>query len=159
MDDMKNGLYSKYRVTKADGTPLDGDCFVLRPDRDSAARCALKEYAYQTPNDELASDVEDWLDRIGALDYTTREAEEMIAVSKSNEIATLRAENERLRMENARLRREMEAIEKQIKSVRPCKMCVNRKDAPIEGKCLGCNRVIKQNYEWARPCAQNGGAL
>lgn len=43
------GLYDKYRVTKADGTPLDGPCFVLRYDRDPAARRALFAYADSLP--------------------------------------------------------------------------------------------------------------
>lgn len=96
MDDKDRGLYAKYRVTKADGTPLDGDCFVLRPDRDPAARCALKEYAYQTPNGELSADIEEWLDRIGEVDYTTREATQMMDASDEYELAAYRAENERL---------------------------------------------------------------
>lgn len=62
-----------------------------------------------------------------------------------------------LKAENALLRRELEAAVKQIESVRSCKMCVNSKDFPIEGKCRDCNRVIKQGFEWARPCAENGG--
>lgn len=64
MNDMNRGLYSKYRVTKADGTPLDGDCFVLRPDRDPAARAALAAYAASTENRQLASDINVWINRL-----------------------------------------------------------------------------------------------
>ena len=60
-DDGKRGLYSKYKVTKADGTPLDGDCFVLRPDRDEAAISALEAYADATNNENLAADIREWL--------------------------------------------------------------------------------------------------
>ena len=60
-DDGKRGLYSKYKVTKADGTPLDGDCFVLRPDRDEAAIRALEAYADATNNENLAADIREWL--------------------------------------------------------------------------------------------------
>lgn len=84
MNDMDKGLYSKYHVTKADGTPLDGDCFVLRPDRDAAAVKALLAYAANTPNEELSSDIRIWLASIGA------------DMSAPDEIAALRAENERL---------------------------------------------------------------
>lgn len=81
MGDMDKGLYSKYRVTKADGTPLDGDCFVLRPDRDPAAVKALLAYAASTTNEELSSDIRVWLASIGA------------DMDAPNEITALRAEN------------------------------------------------------------------
>ena len=64
MNDKDRSLYSKYRVTKWDGTPLDGDCFVLRPDRDPAARAALAAYAATTENRQLASDINVWMSRI-----------------------------------------------------------------------------------------------
>lgn len=70
MNDMSKGLYSKYIVTKADGTPLDGDCFVLRPDRDSAAFAALERYAEKTRNRELANDIIGWLNSIREADST-----------------------------------------------------------------------------------------
>ena len=65
MADENRGLYSKYNVTKANGDPLDGDCFVLRPDRDPAAWYALSAYAAYTPNYELARDIRTWLKGIG----------------------------------------------------------------------------------------------
>lgn len=75
--DASKGLYNKYIVIKAEeaeevtpglflGRQIDGDCFVLRPDRDHAARAALREYAEETTNLKLAAEIYDWLVRIGA---------------------------------------------------------------------------------------------
>ncbi len=56
------GLYAKYEVRKGD-KPVE-DCFVLRPDRDSAARVALLAYAYATDDLRLRSDLHRWVQRI-----------------------------------------------------------------------------------------------
>ena len=53
------GLYEKYEVRK-DGEPVE-DCFVLEPESDSAAREALIEYAEHTDDDELATDLREWI--------------------------------------------------------------------------------------------------
>lgn len=58
------GLKVKYNVTKVDTNELVGNCFVLRPDKDPVARFALEAYANFTPNEELAKDIEKWLDYI-----------------------------------------------------------------------------------------------
>lgn len=63
-DDSERGLYQKYIVRHADGRELDGQCFVLRPDRDVFARFALEEYARCIWNKTLAADIYAWLDRI-----------------------------------------------------------------------------------------------
>jgi len=63
MDDANVGLYPKYVVQHADGRGLDGDCFVLRPDRDLAAWHALFTYATFTDNERLADDIYAWLER------------------------------------------------------------------------------------------------
>jgi len=56
------GLYRKYRVIKrGTGQEITGPVFVLRPDRDPAAREALLTYARTTPNKVLAEDIESWL--------------------------------------------------------------------------------------------------
>lgn len=63
---MPNGLKLKYNVTKVkDGSPVY-DCFVLRPDKDPAARAALRAYADATTNDELRNDIREWVDEIEA---------------------------------------------------------------------------------------------
>jgi len=67
-DDRQRGLYSKYDVYHAGTDQKVPDCFVLRPDRDEAAQRALAEYAAATPNLNLARDIWEWLERIGAFD-------------------------------------------------------------------------------------------
>jgi hypothetical protein len=61
--DNSGGLKCKYNVEKLDGTPVF-DCFVLRPQKDSAARMALRAYAAYTPNQELKKDIYAWLDEL-----------------------------------------------------------------------------------------------
>lgn len=56
-----DGLKRKYIVFKSDtGEPVE-NCFVLRPDRDRAARDALRAYIVSTENLELAMDLDAWL--------------------------------------------------------------------------------------------------
>lgn len=55
------GLYIKYNVFKVeDGTPVY-NCFVLRPDKDPAARAALRAYAEAAENEALRNDIREWL--------------------------------------------------------------------------------------------------
>ena len=61
---MKNGLMVKYNVTKIDDGTVVNNCFVLRPDKDHAARAALRAYADATPNDALRRDIRKWVDEI-----------------------------------------------------------------------------------------------
>lgn len=53
-----NGIYHKYNVTHSDGSPVDGQCFVLKLS-DPAARRALMTYAIavQDNNPELSTDI------------------------------------------------------------------------------------------------------
>lgn len=57
----KRGLYSKYIIEKADGSPVDPDAyyFVLRLDADRAARHAARTYArdIESTNPGLAADL------------------------------------------------------------------------------------------------------
>lgn len=54
------GLTVKYRVYKArNGEPVE-NCFVLRPDKDSAAYHALIAYALHTDNETLRDDILAW---------------------------------------------------------------------------------------------------
>lgn len=56
------GLYNKYTVINNEtGKQVDGACFVLRPDRDTAAYGALLLYAKLTSNTDLAMDLTRWL--------------------------------------------------------------------------------------------------
>lgn len=55
------GLEVKYRVFKArNNEPVEG-CFVLRPDKDPAARAALRAYMESTDNLVLKNDLNKWL--------------------------------------------------------------------------------------------------
>jgi hypothetical protein len=58
------GLYGKYRVFKARNNEPVEDCFVLRPDKDAAARYALLTYATYCGNPQLAGDLNRWIDEI-----------------------------------------------------------------------------------------------
>lgn len=58
------GLYVKYIVRKIDTGEIVDGCFVLRPDRDPAARAALVAYAKTTENKKLADDIFAWLEEI-----------------------------------------------------------------------------------------------
>lgn len=57
----ENGLYDKYLVYKIDGTPVTDRCFVLKPDKDIAARMALLTYAEYTCDEQLRNDIHQWL--------------------------------------------------------------------------------------------------
>ncbi|OPX46370.1 hypothetical protein CLHUN_01860 [Ruminiclostridium hungatei] len=55
------GLKVKYRVFKArNNEPVEG-CFVLRPDKDLAARTALRAYMHATDNYVLQQDLKKWI--------------------------------------------------------------------------------------------------
>ena len=57
LTDERDGLRQKYRVYKAkDNTPVEC-CFVLRPEKDPAARIAMEAYAKATENKELLEDI------------------------------------------------------------------------------------------------------
>lgn len=58
------GLKRKYIVFKADTGEAVENCFVLRPDIDSAARAALKAYAEATDNKQLSNDIINWVKEI-----------------------------------------------------------------------------------------------
>ncbi|MFB6140048.1 MAG: hypothetical protein ABEJ26_06410 [Halosimplex sp.] len=62
----QKGLYEKYEVRK-DGE-LQTGCFVLKPASDPAAREALKTYARETDNEELAEDIDELVGRLEAMD-------------------------------------------------------------------------------------------
>ena len=67
-----DGLKRKYIVIKSNTGEVVQDCFVLRPDRDPAAKAALIEYAKHCQR-ELAEDITRWiqaLDREGTHETT-----------------------------------------------------------------------------------------
>ena len=55
------GLYGKYIITKSDGTPVNGRCFILKPDKDPAAVTALQAYAAVTGDEQLRDDLYAWV--------------------------------------------------------------------------------------------------
>ena len=55
------GLKRKYVVLKSDTGECVENCFVLRPNKDPAAKAALKAYAAATKNEKLAEDIMSWL--------------------------------------------------------------------------------------------------
>lgn len=63
--DKYKGLKRKYIVFKSDTGETVENCFVLRPDKDSAARVALRAYANATENKTLAKDLINW---VGGID-------------------------------------------------------------------------------------------
>lgn len=60
-----------------------------------------------------------------------------------------RRQRDAARDEADALRMELEAAAKQINRARPCKLCINREHAPIDGSCAECNPVYKPRFEWA----------
>lgn len=59
--DAYEGLKGKYLVFKADTGAKVDNCFVLRPDKDTAAVEALRAYANATDNKTLAEDIYSWV--------------------------------------------------------------------------------------------------
>lgn len=60
-EDAYAGLKRKYIVLKADTGEGVDNCFVLRPDKDHAAKVALEAYAKETENKTLAEDIINWI--------------------------------------------------------------------------------------------------
>lgn len=76
MADTQSGLRAKYEVQKAATGERVESCFVLRPDRDPAARVALLAYAMATDNYALKSDLHQWVQAI--YDALTGEMDEAL---------------------------------------------------------------------------------
>ncbi|MNI77694.1 hypothetical protein D3C73_1340050 [compost metagenome] len=70
---MSKGLYNKYMVFKSNTGEVVEECFVLRPQKDPAARIALLEYASATYNTELAQDISLWLSNLAIKEVNTHE--------------------------------------------------------------------------------------
>jgi len=76
---MPRGLYHKYDVFYADEvTPLEGEFFVLRPDRDPHAHEAIWAYArsVRPKNPVLADDLERWLKKLNREAIEAQKAED-----------------------------------------------------------------------------------
>lgn len=65
-NEKQEGLKIKYNVYKVEDNSKVNDCFVLRPQKDEAARAALLTYADKTDNYLLANDIRKWINSIKA---------------------------------------------------------------------------------------------
>ena len=72
----KRGVFMKYRITKADGGRVDPEAcyFVLRLDKDPAARKAMVEYAEHCGNQTLYADIYACIDELERPPCNCREA-------------------------------------------------------------------------------------
>jgi hypothetical protein len=62
MSENEKGLYKKYTVINNDtGKEIEGEAFILRPDRDITAVVALEAYAETTENQALKQDLKEWV--------------------------------------------------------------------------------------------------
>lgn len=67
MSDQDKGLYNKYRIINREtGEEVEGEYFVLQPDKDAAARPAILRYAEETENLKLSMELYKWIQRIDA---------------------------------------------------------------------------------------------
>ncbi|MFV0353478.1 MAG: hypothetical protein ACK5JF_14425 [Oscillospiraceae bacterium] len=56
-----DGLKLKYTVSKIEDGSIVENCFVLRPDKDPAAKAAMYAYAIATTNKVLSEDIKKWM--------------------------------------------------------------------------------------------------
>jgi hypothetical protein len=62
VSDNEKGLYNKYTVINNEtGKPIEGEAFILRPDKDDMALIALEAYAEATENQSLKQDIKEWV--------------------------------------------------------------------------------------------------
>lgn len=58
MSEQAKGLYNKYKIINREtGKEVEGQYFVLKPEKDPAARAALEAYASATNNEQLEQDI------------------------------------------------------------------------------------------------------
>lgn len=82
---MPEVLKVKYNVTKVEDGSVVTDCFVLRPQKDAAARAALRAYAAATGNKLLAADIRKWLRELEAeTAKASDELQELIEIYEAN---------------------------------------------------------------------------
>lgn len=74
---MSDGLKTKYIVRKAETDEVLENCFVLRPDKDRAAVAAIRAYAAETDNRNLAADLLQWVGPTPNVPLTLEELREM----------------------------------------------------------------------------------
>lgn len=69
----RTGLYGKYSIFRADGTPVKDRCFVLKPDKDPIAVKALQTYAAATDDEQLRNELYDWVGKLMSLPEPPKE--------------------------------------------------------------------------------------
>lgn len=120
------GLRHKYDVRKAGTGEAVTDCFVLRPDRDPAARVALLAYAHATEDHALAHDLELWVQAL------------QDAAAPDERSRLQRAIAERLVADAARdaeqARREVERADFAVDWARKSLAALGEADTPAEGQ-------------------------
>ena len=94
--DNYEGLKGKYLVFKADTGEQVGDCFVLRPAKDTAAVEALRAYAHSTDNKTLSNDIYNWVGNgktveqwIPVTERLPEKSDWVLALTYNNKIHTL----------------------------------------------------------------------
>src|SRR5690554_792173 len=61
-EEQVKGLFNKYQIINREtGEEVEGQYFVLKPEKDHAARAALEKYAEITNNEQLEQDIYAWL--------------------------------------------------------------------------------------------------
>jgi hypothetical protein len=62
MSENEKGLYKKYTlINNETGKEIEGEAFILRPDRDDTALVAMEAYAEATENQSLKQDLKAWV--------------------------------------------------------------------------------------------------
>lgn len=80
------GLYNKYRVAKADGSPCEDYKFVLSPEKSEADRKALQAFADATSNMKLRDDIYMYLEHLNHRWGLVSKAEKLEEVIKEGKI-------------------------------------------------------------------------
>ena len=114
---MSGGIYKKYLVSKVNGEPVDPEAhyFVLRLDKDPAARAAARTYAMivRDTNHELYDDLLDEIAVFGMKDtekVRTLEQEVMTGTVSYKEQQNWKSMYEQVQAENVTLRRERRGL-------------------------------------------------
>jgi len=66
IDTLYSHAGTENKSTMTDERPVKGNCFVLRPDRDPAARVAIKTYALYCGNPQLSNELINWIDGLSS---------------------------------------------------------------------------------------------
>lgn len=149
------GLYPKYNVYKIVGEAFEDEkiygCFVLRPQKDYAARKALLAYAKNTENKTLKEDIEKWLENITETHGTLKKGQPVfkgVAFSNLGNNEEEYAKQETEVRETERLAEIGRAVEKAF-AENSCVLFID--SLPNTNECYEFELTdTKQLLEWAR---------